>query len=143
MAGGRPTKYKTEHCDVARAMAKLGATDVELAGALKVSVATINLWKVQHPEFSASVKVDKAVADGKVVESLYKRAMGYSVTEEDIRVIDGKIVRSEVTKHYPPDPTAMIFWLKNRDKANWRDKHEFEHSGGISVVKIDGTDEAL
>jgi DNA-binding XRE family transcriptional regulator len=143
MAGGRPTKYKPDHCKVAKAMAKLGATDAEMAAAFGVAVQTLNLWKVTYPEFSASVKLDKAVADGKVVESLYKRAMGYSVTEEDIRVIDGKIVRSEVTRHYPPDPTAMIFWLKNRDKANWRDKHEFEHSGGISVVKIDGTDEAL
>lgn len=143
MAGGRPTKYKPEFCKIAAALAKLGATDVEVANALSVSVASVNLWKVQHPEFSESLKIDKAVADGKVVESLYKRAMGYSVTEEDIRVIDGKIVRTEVTKHYPPDPTAMIFWLKNRDKANWRDKHEFEHSGGISVVKANELDENL
>jgi hypothetical protein len=143
MAGGRPTKYKPEFCKIGVAMAKLGATDADLASEFAVSIATINLWKVKHPEFSESVKVDKAVADQKVVESLFKRAMGYTVTEEEIKVIDGKIERVEVTKHYPPDPTSMIFWLKNRDKANWRDKHEFEHSGGISVVQANELDEKL
>ncbi len=143
MAGGRPTKYKPEHCKVAAAMAKLGATDAEVARALGVAVSTVALWKVQHAEFSDSLTVTKEQADKNVVDSLYKRAMGYTVTEEDIRVIKDKIVRTQVTKHYPPDPTAMIFWLKNRDKANWRDKHEVEHSGGVSVIKADPLDEAL
>jgi hypothetical protein len=35
----------------------------------------------------------------------------------------------EVVKHYPPDPTAAIFWLKNRQKDKWRDKREEEVSG--------------
>lgn len=143
MAGGRPTKYKAEHLKVAKAMAKLGATDAELAQALGVAVSTVSLWKVTHKEFSDALSVSKDVANQKVVDSLYKRAMGYSVTEEDIRVIDGQIVKTEFTRHYPPDPTSMIFFLKNRDKANWRDKHDFEHSGGISIVKADPLDEEL
>lgn len=143
MAGGRPTKYSKTHVKVVKALAKLGATDPEVAQALGVALSTVNLWKVQHPEFSEAMKISKDVANQRVVESLWKRANGYSATETDIRVIDGKVVQTEVVRHYPPDPTCMIFFLKNRDKANWRDKHEFEHSGGISVVKIDGTDEAL
>lgn len=143
MAGGRPTKYKAEHLKVAKAMAKLGATDAELAQALGVAVSTVALWKVTHKEFSDALSVSKDVANQKVVDSLYKRAMGYSVTEEDIRVIDGQIVKTEFTRHYPPDPTSMIFFLKNRDKANWRDKHDFEHSGGVSIIKADPLDEEL
>jgi len=143
MAGGRPTKYVKEHVKVAKALAKLGATDLEVAQALGVAVSTISLWKVQHPEFSEALTVTKEIADLNVVQSLYKRATGYSITEVDIRVIEGQIVKTEITKHYPPDPTAMIFWLKNRDKANWRDKHEVEHSGGVSVIKADSLDEAL
>ena len=143
MAGGRPTKYKAEFVKIAKALAKLGATDLEVAQALSVAVSTVALWKVQHKEFSDALTVTKEVADQNVVQSLYKRATGYSITEVDIRVIEGQIVETEITKHYPPDPTAMIFWLKNRDKANWRDKHEVEHSGGISVVKADALDEDL
>lgn len=143
MAGGRPTKYSKANIKVVKALAKLGATDPEVAQALGVALSTVNLWKVQHPEFSEAMKVSKDIANERVVESLWKRANGYSATETDIRVIDGKVVQTEVVRHYPPDPTCMIFFLKNRDKANWRDKHEFEHSGGISIVKADPLDENL
>lgn len=143
MAGGRPTKYKAEHLKVAKGMAKLGATDAELALALGVAVSTVALWKVQHKEFSDALTISKDVANQKVVESLYKSAMGYSYTEEDIRVIDGKIVKTEVTRHCPPNPTSLVFFLKNRLKAEFRDKHDFEHSGGISIVKVDNLDESL
>ena len=30
-------------------------------------------------------------------------------------------------KHYPPDVTACIFWLKNRCPDEWRDRHEQRH----------------
>jgi len=143
MAGGRPTKYSKANLKVVAALAKLGATDVDVARALGVAVSTVALWKVQHAEFASALSVSKEIADHNVVQSLYRRATGYSVTETDIRVIDGKITETEVTRHYPPDTTAMIFWLKNRDKANWRDKHEFEHSGGIAIVKADPLDENL
>jgi hypothetical protein len=31
-----------------------------------------------------------------------------------------------MVKHYPPDPTSMIFWLKNRQPQKWRDKHDLD-----------------
>jgi hypothetical protein len=31
-------------------------------------------------------------------------------------------------EHVPSDTTAAIFWLKNRRKDKWRDRHEPEHS---------------
>ncbi len=127
MAGGRPTKYTVENLKVAAAMAKLGATDLQIAQALSVAVSTVSLWKVQHKEFSEALTVSKEIADDSVVQSLYKRATGYSVNEVDIRVIEGQIVMTEITKHYPPDPTAMIFWLKNRDPDKWREKSVVEH----------------
>ncbi len=141
MAGGRPTKYKPEYVKIAQAMAKLGATDVDVARALGVAVSTVSLWKVQHQEFSEALTVSKETADKNVVESLYKRAMGYTVTEDEVKVVGGKIQRVQVTKHYPPDPTSMIFWLKNRDSKNWRDKRDTEISGSLNLT--DMTDEEL
>ncbi|EFB1429709.1 terminase, partial [Escherichia coli] len=32
-------------------------------------------------------------------------------------------------KYYPPDTTAAIFWLKNRQKDKWRDKVDHELTG--------------
>lgn len=40
-----------------------------------------------------------------------------------------------VEKYYPPDTTAAIFWLKNRQKDKWRDKQEVEHTGEVNLIQ--------
>lgn len=130
---GRPSKYRAEFAEQAAKLCKLGATDAQLADFFGVSVSTINLWKVQHPKFSESIKVPKAEADERVEQSLYRRATGYEHDDIDIRVIDGAVVQTPIRKHYPPDTTAAIFWLKNRQPEQWRDKQEMEHSGSVTV----------
>lgn len=131
----RPTKYKPEFAGQAAKLCKLGATDAQLADFFEVAVSTVNLWKVQHKEFSESIKVPKAQADARVEQSLYLRAMGYEHDEVDIRVVDHEIVETPIRKFYPPDTTAAIFWLKNRKPGEWRDKQDVEHSGDL-IVKI-------
>lgn len=126
---GRPSKYKPELNEQAYRLCLLGLTDEELANFFTISVDTLNEWKKVHEGFSASIKGGKKDADGDVAKKLLERAMGYSHPDVDIRVIDGKIVKTEIIKHYPPDPTALIFWLKNRNPEKWRDKKELEHSG--------------
>lgn len=130
---GRPSKYKPEFAAQAAKLCELGATDAQLADFFCVSVSTVNLWKVQHPEFSESIKVPKDQADERVEQSLYRRALGYEHDEVDIRVVANAIVTTPIRKYYPPDSTAMIFWLKNRKSTEWRDKQEQEHSGSVTV----------
>jgi hypothetical protein len=36
-------------------------------------------------------------------------------------LLNGKVTRVPYREHMPPDITAQIFWLKNRDPAHWRD----------------------
>jgi hypothetical protein len=131
MSAGRPSKYKPEFAKQAAKLCKLGATDAQLADFFQVSVSTVNLWKVEHKEFSESIRVPKAEADERVEQSLYRRAMGYEHDEVDIRVVGGDLVQTPIRKYYPPDSTAMIFWLKNRKPGDWRDKAEVEHSGDV------------
>jgi len=70
-----------------------------------------------------------------VVRSLFQRACGYSHPEDKIFQHEGNPVVVPTTKHYPPDATSAIFWLKNRDPANWRDKveHEVELPEGVTM----------
>ena len=43
---------------------------------------------------------------------------------------EGQITdREEYIKHYAPDTTAIIYWLKNRQPQNWRDTREIEMTG--------------
>ena len=75
-----------------------------------------------------SIKSGKVIADAQVVESLYNRATGIEVTEVEVRD-DGKKKVKRVTKRpIPPDTTAQIFWLKNRQPELWRDKPTVENS---------------
>lgn len=128
-AVGRPSKYKPDYAEQAIKLCMLGMTDAEMASFFEVSESTLNLWKEVHPEFSESIKKGKEAADADVASRLYHRAMGYDHPEDDIRVVSGEIVITQTIKHYPPDTTAGIFWLKNRQRDKWRDKVETEVTG--------------
>lgn len=131
MPGGQPTKYNPEYAEQAAKLCKLGATDDDLADFFEVSRQTIHNWQAAHQEFFDALKVGKAEADDRVERSLYQRAVGYSHPEDKIFMPAGKDapVIVPTVKHYPPDTTAMIFWLKNRRPAAWRDVQAMEHTG--------------
>ena len=134
MPAGRPSKYDPKLVQQAEKLAKLGATDREVADFFEVAESTVSLWKVQHPEFSEALKVGKDSADERVIQSLYRRALGYSHDATKIAVnSQGEITQVPFVEHYPPDTTAAIFWLKNRRRDEWRDKQEIEHSGHVTL----------
>jgi transcriptional regulator with XRE-family HTH domain len=123
--GGRPTKFNKEVKRQCKLLAKAGWTDAQIAELLGITEQTLNNWKIKNPEFFESLKDWKAEADHKVERSLYQRACGYSFPDLTIqKEVDGKEVTEIRTKHQPPDPTSMIFWLKNRQPKKWRDKTE-------------------
>lgn len=122
---GRPTSYKPEYCEQALKLCKLGSTDDEIADFFGVATRTIYRWRNTHPEFCQALKLGKQEADANVADRLYQRAMGFEHDAEEIKIVKNKIERLKVRKIYPPDTTAAIFWLKNRQKDKWRDKTEF------------------
>jgi hypothetical protein len=127
---GRPTKYRPENVEQAKKLATLGATDREIADFFEVNEATLNRWKLAHPEFCESLKVGKAEADERVEQALYRRALGYSHDATKIAInASGDVTQVPFVEHYPPDTTAAIFWLKNRKPEDWRDVSRQEHSG--------------
>ena len=117
----RPSKFKPEFIAQAEKLCALGATDAELATFFEVDVATIHRWKDTKPGFCDALKDAKAMADSRVERRLYERAMGYEHDEVDIRAVNGEVVMTPIRKIYPPDVTAAIFWLKNRQSEKWRD----------------------
>lgn len=101
-AGGRQTALTPEALAKAEGAYAMGATDEQVAELLEVTARSISLWKVTRPEFAAICKLNKDLVDDKVEATLYQKATGG---------IPG----------VPPDTTAMIFWLKNRRRKEWRD----------------------
>ena len=124
---GRPTKYKPEFCGQIHDMvlaARNGVTDKYIANFFQINELTVNRWKKKYPEFSKSLNLSKEDLNNDVKRSLWERAIGYSCNEVKCFVINGEIKTKTIIKHYPPDPTSMIFWLKNREREHWRDVQE-------------------
>lgn len=137
---GRPTAYNPEYVEQGRKLAKLGAKDTEIADFFEVDVRTIYRWKAEHEDFCQALKVGKSKADERVVRGLYERATGYTHPEDKIFMAEGVPVTVPTMKHYPPDTTAAIFWLKNRNSQKWRDKVDHEHGGNVSINLPTGSD---
>lgn len=141
---GRKSPYNPElHPKKAGELALMGKTNPEIGAALGVTVETLNQWRKQYPEFSEAIKGNKDQADAPVVKSLYQRALGYEYTEKRVTENpDGSQVIQTTVKQVAPDVTAQIFWLKNRQPKDWRDKHDVEHTGNL-ILNFDKEDKDL
>lgn len=121
-------KFDPKYVGIASKMAALGATDREMAEAFEVNITTFHRWKIAHPELVKALKLGKEVPDEIARRSLFNRVKGYSYDSEQLFVDKfGTEHRMPTVTHVPPDTVACIFWLKNRDPDNWRDRQEHFH----------------
>jgi hypothetical protein len=137
MPAGQPTKYKPEYVKQAKKLAKLGATDIEVADFFGVTVRTIHNWKNTNHEFFHALKAGKEESDARVERSLFQRAIGYE--QESVKIFmskDGEPVYAPFREVISPDTTACIFWLKNRKPEEWRDKVDLNHGGEVAVKRV-------
>ena len=124
-----------------------GLMEKDVCHNLGISEQTFNVYKHEHPELRESLKKNKQVVDITVENALYKRAIGYTtkeVIEERVPIYtDGTITGHEIvvtkiiTKDVPSDTTSMIFFLKNRLPALYRDKREVENTHEVRVPAIE------
>lgn len=130
-----PPKFKRTHADQARKYCLLGATDEQLCEFLKITIATFRRWMLQREEFRTAVNEGRAMADGEVAASLYRRAVGFSRKQD--KFFRGKKTRIEV--YYPPDTAAATFWLKNRQPQQFKEKTQVTGAddGPIRIEKIE------
>lgn len=114
-----------------------GLTQKQIADNLGINVDTLIEYKKKYPAFSEALKKGKEVVDIEVENALLKRALGYTITlcEEKVDK-DGCVHNLKKDVHVPGDTTAQIFWLKNRRKAQWRDKVEVEKMGTVQKIEI-------
>ena len=118
----RPNECKPDVCDLARKFCMLGAMDDDLADLFEVDPATIADWIANFPDFAAALKQGREIADATAAERLFQRAIGFSHEVEKVVQSGGKPVTVKYTERYPPDTTALVFWLKNRQGGRWRDR---------------------
>ena len=119
--------------------ARDGLTDEQIATNMGINVATLYRWENEFCDIRNALKDGKEVVDRQVENALLKSALGYmydEVTEE--RRDDELVVTKVVHKEVQPNTTAQIFWLKNRKRAEWRDRVENAITGADGgAVKVE------
>src|SRR5574344_3130852 len=142
-AGGRPSKYDAVfHPLLVESLARNGLINPQIAERMGIATSTLSKWMNDYPEFSDALKRGREEPDEKVESSLLKRATGYRYQEvtKEVKVKEGDepelTVTKVVTKELPPDPTSMIFWLKNRRPDRWRDKQDINLSGMVETASL-------
>lgn len=107
--------------------ARQGLTNNQIAKNVGVTEETFYQWNKKFPEFSESLKKGRRPLHVEIENALVKKAKGF-VQEEIIEEVTvepdgGQTKHKKIThKVFPPDTTAIIFYLKNRVKDQYQDR---------------------
>ena len=123
---GAKTKYETlvkPYLNVINEKVRQGVIEAEIAKALNISVATLNNYKQQYPEFKEALSKDKG-ADvlQDLVNAGIKAATGYFIeneqtvygTDENGQPVIKQVVKSKVWQ--APNPALNKFYVQNYGK---------------------------
>ena len=135
---GRPTLKTEDRINKTLELAREGKTNKQIAEIIGVVESTVKRWMSLDFEFSAAVKQLKQEADELVEASLFKSALGYDRTLKKNLVTKDNVIPYEDTTYYPPNPTSMIFWLKNRKPKQWKDRVEIQSDMKETLMVVAG-----
>lgn len=106
MAGGRPTKYKEEYCDLIIEFMKDGSSKTQFCAEVGICYDTLLDWQEANPEFSEAVKkADTACQawwERKGTKAVFGEIEGFNAT-------------------------SYIFNMKNRFPQHYADRKELDH----------------
>lgn len=134
---GRELKYNDTFPEIAKKLAADGKREYKIAEELGISQRTYFEYKAKYPHFSQAIKSGQQEAIQTAEDSLFRRVTGFTYTETVIEEEMGTVIKTKKTKKTVlPDPVSCIFYLKNKDPENWRDRQELSIPDGIGVKII-------
>ena len=113
--------FEEDYCGQAYQFALMSASNAQIAEAMGVSISQVETWSRDIPQFKKALHDGRTGADALVVASLFKKATGFMQKVDKIVFDNGKMQVVQIDKYFPPDSTAQIFWLRNRQEGNWQD----------------------
>ncbi len=149
MAKGKYAYWLTEEGLIKlEGWAKDGLSDEQIADNMGIATSSLYVWKNKYVEIAEALKKGKEIVDRHVENALYKRATGYSYEEvvEEFRTNKetGEIeltAKKKMKKHMPADVAAIVFWLCNRKRDDWKQRRneiisEDDEGGVIEITKV-------
>jgi hypothetical protein len=134
------SNQKIINTDDLEKLAGLGLTEKEICLYYDISLTTLQKYKKLYDSIVIALKRGVLISNNKVVESLYRRAIGFSykemtrerrITSYKDTIVDKKkikepiyelVITKEITKQFPPEVSAICFWLKNRSSETWKER---------------------
>lgn len=131
--GGRQMRvFSREETDRVVALTGYGLSQRQVAAVMRVSEDTMTEIKARQPEVARALENGVAIAAAQVGQTLYQKAMGYSVmrpkrdaqgkpmTDAEGRIIEERVYIRE------PDLGAAIWWEKTR--LGYADPRQLRHA---------------
>ena len=114
MERGRPTKYTKDIAETLADQFKDGQSVIEVCGQIGITKDTFYEWVKKYPDFSDS----------------YKKGLELSQQWWE------KLGRAGTVGKIPVNTVMWIYNMKNRFRADWNDRIQVEHSGGIDLTTL-------
>lgn len=132
---GRKSKLTPEKIELAVKLREMGFSLKDIAKSLKIDESRLYYKGTEWLELKNELNAIRAAQDiernGKVENSLYKRATGQKVkTVREVLARDGSIVKLTEVKEIPGDVKAQEIYLTNRDPQRWKAAPEETTAGG-------------
>ena len=125
-------------------LARFGMTNAEMAAFYEISDSTFLNYQRKYPEFNEAMQRGRVMDSLKVVASLHKQALGYTVTETEdaehmTRSGERVTLHKTINTHIQPNVTAAIYLLKTRHGDKWMDIIKTESTKNV-IFNIKQTD---
>ncbi|QQE74989.1 transposase [Brevibacillus composti] len=128
----RPTKWETvilPNLSDIQKWIEAGVTIDQICERIGIAPSSWFEYVNKHPVLKNLIDWSRSVTNSRVENSLLKAAMGYEYEEIKTIVEEDKNGKKrtrieKVKRHMPPNPTAIVFWLKNRSPDEWNDRRE-------------------
>lgn len=133
MARGKYQEWlEEENLILLKSWAMDGLTDKQIAENIGINRKTLYEWKNKYDLISDALKRGKVVFDCEAEQALHKAGIGYFVEEVETYITETNGVQTKRIKKnkkwVPPNVTALIFWLKNRQSDKWKDRKAVEET---------------
>ncbi len=116
--------------------ALIGHTNEEIAELIGVDRNTFARWVVEHATLAKALHKARMDDTLSVVKALHRAARGYKHRETKLNVVAGELIKTDISKTYPPNVQAATLILANRASKHWKDAKTVEHSGTINLAAL-------
>jgi len=141
MAAKKKKAFKLTRVQWRKLIAMHGATGEEMAEGLKLDMGQTNSFLRHWSGIEDQLEFGRTPIDEDIMKALEERAIGSILPDTKTHFDGGQFGSStwktmEVEKHFPPDTLAIKYWLGNRKKAQWTEKHQLEVGGKDEASSI-------